>query len=79
VVRIDITAQNQLLWNGEALADQGQLQSRLLVAARAPEQAEIHVHPDRHTSYDTVAAVLSASQRLGLRKIGVVGLEEYGP
>jgi biopolymer transport protein ExbD len=79
VVRIDITAHNQLLWNGEALADRGQLQSRLLAAAHAPEQAEIHVHPDRHASYDTVAAVLSASQRLGLRKIGVVGLEEYGP
>jgi biopolymer transport protein ExbD len=79
VVRIDITAQNQLHWNGETLADRGQLQSRLLAAARALEQPEIHVHPDRHASYDTVAAVLSASQRLGLRKIGVVGLEEYGP
>jgi biopolymer transport protein ExbD len=79
VVRIDITAQSQLRWNGEALADRGELQSRLQAAARAPEQPEIHVHPDPHASYDTVAAVLSASQRLGLRKIGVVGLEEYRP
>jgi biopolymer transport protein ExbD len=77
VVRIEITEQNQLLWDGAPLASQTELQARLQSASALSEQPEIHVLPARHAKYDTVAAVLSASQRLGLQKIGVVGLDEY--
>jgi biopolymer transport protein ExbD len=42
-----------------------------------PKQPEIHVQAQGSTKYDTVAAVLTASQRWGLEKIGVVGLEAY--
>ncbi len=77
VVRIEITEQNRLLWNGEALPDQAELQHRLRLASGLSEQPEIHVLPARHASYDVVAQVLSASQRQGLQKIGVVGLDDY--
>jgi biopolymer transport protein ExbD len=77
VVRIEVTAQNQLLWNGEVLANRAALTQRLQAAARLPLQPEIHVHPHRSAKYDTVAAVLTASQQQGLQKIGVVGLDEY--
>ena len=77
VVRIEVTAQNQLLWNGEPLAGRATLYQRLQAAAQIGEQPEIHIRADRKASYDTVAMVLSASQQLGLQKIGVVGLDEY--
>ena len=77
VVRIEVTELNQLLWDGEALPDRAALQARLKWAAALPVQPEIHIRPQRHARYDTVAAVLTASQRLGLQKIGVVGLDEY--
>ncbi len=77
VVKIEVTAQNQLLWNGEPLADSDMLEQRLLSAAQLSEQPEIHIRPHRNARYDTVATVLSASQRRGLQKIGVVGLDEY--
>jgi len=77
VVRIDITADNQVLWDGQALADRQALFDHLKAAAALPEQPEIHVQAQGNTKYDTVAAVLTASQRLGLQKIGVVGLEAY--
>ena len=77
VVRIEVTAQNQLLWNGEPLADRAQLSERLQAAAQLREQPEIHVRPDRNAKYDAVALVLSASQRFGLQKIGVGGLDQY--
>lgn len=77
VVRIEVTAQNQLLWNGEALAGRAMLYQRLQTAAQLSDQPEIHIRPHRSAKYDTVAAVLTASQRLGLQKIGVVGLDEY--
>jgi biopolymer transport protein ExbD len=78
VVRIEITASNQLLWDGEPLADRDALHQRLQAAAQLSTQPEIHIHADRRAKYDAVAAVLTASQRLGLQKMGVVGLEAYG-
>jgi biopolymer transport protein ExbD len=77
VVRIDITVDNQVLWDGQVLADRQDLDAHLKAAAALPEQPEIHVQAQGTTKYDTVAAVLTAAQRLGLEKIGVVGLEAY--
>jgi biopolymer transport protein ExbD len=77
VVRIEITAGNQLLWNDELLPNQTALLEHLQAASILPEQPEIHVRAQSKTKYDTVAAVLTAAQRLGLQKMGVVGLEAY--
>jgi biopolymer transport protein ExbD len=77
VVKIDVDANSRIVWNGEPLADRASLEQRLTQAARQAEQPEIHVQPDRATAYDTVAAILASAQRLGLQKIGVVGLEAY--
>jgi biopolymer transport protein ExbD len=77
VVRIEVTAENQVLWDGQPLADRQDLFDHLKAAASLPEQPEIHLQAQGATKYDTVAAVLTASQRLGLQKIGVVGLEAF--
>lgn len=79
VVKIEVTAQNQLLWNGEPLAGRAMLYERLQAAAQLSDQPEIHVRPQGSAKYDTVAAVLTAAQRVGLQKIGVVGLAAYKP
>jgi len=79
VVRIEITRTDQLLWNGEALPDPAELETRLQGIARLAEPPEVHIQPDRAARYDTVAAVLTASQRVGLQKVGVVGLEQFAP
>ncbi len=77
VVKIDVDAGSRIFWNGEPLADRASLEQRLVQAARQADQPEIHVQPERATAYDTVAAILTSAQRLGLQKIGVVGLEAY--
>jgi biopolymer transport protein ExbD len=77
IVKIEVTAQNRLLWNGALLADRSELRARLETAALLREQPEIHIRADRHAKYDTVATVLTESQRHGLQKIGVVGLDDY--
>jgi biopolymer transport protein ExbD len=77
VVRIEVTAHNQLVWNGEVLSGRAMLAQRLQAAAQLSVQPEIHIRPHRSAKYDTVAAVLTAAQQLGLQKIGVVGLDEY--
>lgn len=77
VVRIEVSASNQLRWNGVPLDNLTRLSANLRAVAALPEQPEIHVLADPRTKYDAVAAVLTAAQREGLQKIGVVGLEAY--
>lgn len=77
VVRLDVSSTNQMQWNGEPVADRAALEARFQAAAQEPVQPEIHVRADPKTKYDAVAAVLTAAQRNGLLKIGVVGLEAY--
>ncbi len=79
VVNIAVTPASQWLWNGEPVPDRVTLDARLQAAAQLPQQPEIHVQPHRLAKYEQVAAVLTSAQRLGLQKIGVVGLEQMGP
>ena len=79
VVTLDVNAAGQMLWNGELLTDRAALESRLAQAAAQPEQPEIHLRPHRAAKYDPVAAVLAASQRHGLQKLGIVGSEQFLP
>ena len=79
VVRIDITAAGQLLWNGEALADREALEAKLQTASLLPDAPEIHLRPDRSARYDIVAGVLASAQRHRLAKVGLVGSEQFAP
>ncbi len=79
VVKLDLMSSGLVLWNGQPLADRAALEVRLQAAAGQPEQPEIHLRPDRAARYEAVAAVLAASQRYGLQKIGIVGSEQFAP
>jgi len=76
IIKIDINANNQIVWNGTVVADQAQLQANLDKAFQASSdveaQPEIHIKPSDTAKYDNVAAVLAAAQRAGLKKIGIV-------
>ena len=75
-IKLDITASNQILWNGTPVADKTALQALLDAAAKASasteSQPDIHIKPSDSAQYDTVASVLAAAQRSGLKKIGIV-------
>lgn len=77
VVRVEVSSSNQVLWNGVPVQDRADLDARLMQVAMQPVQPEIHVHAHAKTKYETVAAVLTAAQRQGLLKIGVVGLGDH--
>jgi biopolymer transport protein ExbD len=76
VIKIEINASNQIVWNGEVLANKDALQANLDMASKASlgvaDQPEIHIKPSDSAKYDNVAAVLAAVQRAGLKKIGIV-------
>lgn len=77
VVKLDILATNQVLWNGEVISDRDALETRMQLAAAQAEQPEIHLRPNKAAKYDTVANVLASSQRQGLVKLGIVGSEQF--
>ena len=75
-VKLEISPADQVRWDGALLPDRAALDARLRAAAALALQPEIHIRADRATRYESVAAVLSAAQGLGLQKVGLVGLEE---
>lgn len=77
VVQIDIDPAGHVRWNGETIPGHSELESRLVAAAAQEVQPELHVRPDRRVAYKSVAEVMAAVQRNGLKKIGLVGNEQF--
>jgi biopolymer transport protein ExbD len=75
-VTVSIDFDGAILWDGQRV-DRAQLDSYLVDAVQKDPQPEIHVQPDRLAHYGTVAIVLSDAQHLGVKKIGIVGEEQY--
>ncbi len=75
-VNLAIDFDGTILWNG-SVVDRATLDSYFLNAAQAEPQPEIHLNPNKLTKYDTVAKVLADAQRLGVKKIGFTGLDQY--
>ena len=76
VVTIDIDFDGTLSWNGETV-DKATLDAKLGQVATEPDQAELHIHPNKLVEYKSVAAVMASAQRQGVTKIGLVGNEQF--
>ncbi len=77
VVRIDVDFDGTIGWNGVIVADRRELEAKLSRVAAMPDQAEVHLRPNKLVTYDVVAMILASAQRLGVTKIGIVGNEQF--
>ncbi len=77
VVDLELDFDGTVFWNGVAVPNTGLLDEYLKAAAAQNPQPEIHLKPNRLVKYDYVAKVLAAAQRLGVKRIGFVGNEQY--
>jgi biopolymer transport protein ExbD len=77
VVDLEIDFDNTILWNGNIVESYDQLARYLASVAAKDVQDEIHLRPNRLAQYDTVAKALAIAQRLGVKKIGFVGNEQF--
>ena len=77
VVTIDIDFDGTLFWNGEQLAGRPDLEARMQAAAAMADQPEIHLKPNKLVKYRNVAMVMAEAQRLGLKKLGIIGHEQF--
>jgi len=75
-VELVVDFDGTVLWNGAPvqLAD---LDGYLRDAATKEPQPEIHLSPNRLARYEWVTEVLARAQRLGVTKIGFVGVDQY--
>ena len=76
VVNLTVDFDGTMLWNG-SVVDRTTLDAYFLDAAEADPQPEIHLNPNKLAKYDIVAKVLADAQRLGVKKIGFTGLDQY--
>jgi biopolymer transport protein ExbD len=77
IIRIDVDFDGTIGWNGEIIADRAMLESRLQQVAAEPDQAEVHLRPNKLVTYKVVAMIMASAQRLGVTKIGIVGNEQF--
>lgn len=75
-IQIDIDEKSVVHWQGLPVGAQ-ELDAKMLAVSQLPLQPEVHVRPNRDSSYAVFANVLSSSKRLGLSKIAVIGSEQF--
>jgi len=76
VVNLGVDFDGTILWNGTPV-DRATMDSYFLDASQADPQPEIHLNPNKLAKYDIVAKVLADAQRIGVKKIGFTGLDQY--
>jgi biopolymer transport protein ExbD len=77
IVRIDVDFDGTIGWNGQIVADRGELEAKLATVAAMADQPEVHLRPNKLVTYKVVAMILASAQRLGVTKIGIVGNEQF--
>jgi biopolymer transport protein ExbD len=77
VVELMIDFDGTITWNGAIVQDLDELKGYLAGAAMQSPQPEMHLRPHKLVDYNHVALVLAAAQRLGVRRMGFVGNEQY--
>ncbi|UAB78348.1 biopolymer transporter ExbD [Erythrobacter sp. SCSIO 43205] len=74
--KLVLTAENQILWNGDAIS-QGQLRTLLAESTAMAVEPELQFEPEALASYDLSAKVLQTIKASGVTKFGFVGNEKY--
>ena len=86
VVRIDVDFDGTILWNGEVVSHAATagsspgiptLESKVMEVANTLDQPEVHLRPNKLVKYEHVAYVMATAQRLGVKKLGVIGNEQF--
>jgi len=75
-VQIDIDENSIVYWQGLPVSG-AELEANMETAAQQAAQPEVHIRPNKSSSYAVFANVLSASKRKGLTKMAVIGSEQF--
>ena len=74
--KVVVTAQGQILWNGNPV-NQQQLRQYLEITQQMNPIPELHLQPDATARYELVDEVLAITKQAHVQKMGFVGNEYY--
>lgn|SRR6478672_821781 len=74
--KLVLTANNEILWNGNPIS-QGQLVTLLQQSKAIQPEPELQFEPEARAGYDLSAQVLNLIKASGVTKFGFVGNEQY--
>ena len=74
--KVVVSAQGQILWNGNPVTQQ-QLRQYLDITQQMNPVPELHLQPDATARYELVDEVLAITKRAHVQKMGFVGNEYY--
>jgi len=74
--KVVVTAQGQILWNGNPVTQQ-QLRQYLEITQQMNPIPELHLQPDATARYELVDEVLAVTKEAHVQKMGFVGNEYY--
>lgn len=77
VIDVDVDFDGTVYWNGAIVPDRAALEEHLQSVASQPDQPEVHLRPNKLATYKYVAEVMASAQRIGVKKIGLVGNEQF--
>jgi biopolymer transport protein ExbD len=66
-----------ITWDNTPVPSLAVLDTDFTEVANQVDQDEIHLQPNRLAKYDTIAKILADAQRIGVKKIGFSGEEQY--
>ncbi|CAI3952011.1 Biopolymer transport protein ExbD (ExbD) (PDB:2JWK) [Commensalibacter communis] len=70
---VGIDFDNTISFDNQNVANEDALQQKFKEIAALPDQPTIFIKPNRLASYKTVAIIMADAQRLGIKKIGIMG------
>ncbi|WP_265562082.1 ExbD/TolR family protein [Sphingomicrobium arenosum] len=76
VNKLVVTADDRLLWNGEAV-ERGELRTLFDLSLALPSEPELHLQPEAEARYALVDEVLADAGRAGVTRLGFVGNEGH--
>ena len=75
-IQIDIDENSVVYWQGLPVSA-AELDANMETVSQQATQPEVHIRPNKSSSYAVFANVLSASKRKGLTKMAVIGSEQF--
>jgi biopolymer transport protein ExbD len=78
-MRLDITAESEIRIDGQPPITREQLDVLMTAEGAKPtdQQPALLIRPDKAAKYDTVAYVMANAQRRNMRKLAIIGGEQF--
>ena len=74
---VTIDFDGAIAWDGRDLSSPNALDAYFRAVAREPVQDDVLISPNRLARYDAIAKIMASAQRLGVKRVGIAGEEQY--